>query len=139
MQIIINLDELDDAMIARLRILRGGMTAPKAEAFPPFNITKEPDVEQQDFKQVADFAKEVAETAAEQEYFEKAEADLKALDEKPADLEGVREAMRKVSSEIGTGAVIEIVKRHGAPSASKLDPKHYAAVIADCDAALAKH
>ena len=122
MQIIIDLANLD---IEELQIMQRAYLSMQGVPTTAKTIrTAAYDREQADFKQVADFVKEV---------------EAEAKEEKPADLEGVREAMRQVSSKIGTGAVIEIVKRHGAPSASKLDPSKYAAVIADCDAALANH
>lgn len=123
MQIIIDLKDMSDGLVERLWAAHDAVYGGEVKA-PKTIKTAAYDREQADFKQVADFAQEV---------------EAEAKEEKPADLEGVREAMRQVSSKIGTGAVIEIVKRHGAPSASKLDPSKYAAVIADCDAALANH
>jgi hypothetical protein len=132
MQIIIDLEELDAEAIARLLIVKRALAenanviaAVKAADPVASAQAAEPDIEQQDYQQVSDFAATV-------------EAEAKDED-KPLDIEDVRAAMREVTSKIGTGAVIEIVKRHGAPSASKLDPSKYAAVIADCNAALANY
>lgn len=51
-------------------------------------------------------------------------------------IDAVREALKAVAQSQGKGAAMELLAKHGADSVSKLAEDHYAAVLAEAEAAV---